>query len=217
LRKLLLGIWIASLSTIVFKAAAMVENQEKSLFSILKQAPFSQLQTRILNVVTLGYRPAYDDFMAIWAIQLMADPRLADEDAEEVFKSLEGVLRHLPRKEALYMSSCFILSLDLKRPDLCEKVTSYGLKAMPESWRIPVTQAFMYIYKLTDKKNAALFYSLAASKKGAPQFLSSLAKKLQEQTDLKVTELKQTLEYLNDVEGGSRFSEFLFERSKKDQ
>ena len=79
------------------------------------------------------------------------------------------------------MISCFVLALDLGYPQGCGGVTLDGLKAFPESWRIPVTQGFVAqvaAYLLKDQQSAATYYTLAASRQGAPKFLQRIAKHL---------------------------------------
>lgn len=113
------------------------------------------------------------------------------------------------------MLSCFVLGLDLKRADLCKEVIIDGMKAMPDSWRIPITMGFMYAYQLNDVSNAVIYYSLAASRPDAPDFLKKLSVNMLEKNSISVQELQESLENMFDAPGGSKVGAFLNDLMQK--
>ena len=85
---------------------------------------------------------------------------------------------------------------------------------LPESWRIPVTQGFMAAFKLSDPRSAAVYYGLAASRPGAPDFLKDYAAKLAGQNGLSITDLQSTLDRVLNGSVGSKFGDYLKSRQK---
>jgi hypothetical protein len=128
---------------------------------------------------------------------------------DEVQKTILKVTRHGPKIESLYMLSCFVLAFDMHRPDLCEAVTVDGMKAVPQGWRIPMTQGFIDAFNLKDPARAAMYYGLAASRAEAPPYLGTYAAKLVAQHALSVEDLQASLAGLLGAESGSRFADVL--------
>lgn len=180
---------------------------------LLTPPPLSRLDPRLIDVATLGYRGLYDDIIDIWMIQVLVDDRIATQKPDELYHLVQTVTHLHPHLESLYMISCFVLALDLKHPEDCERITLDGLKAFPDSWRIPVTQGFMDAYKLNDPQSAAMYYGLAASRPHAPDFLKHLAQRLVDERGLNPDELQQTMDHLLEAPGGSRFGSFLKQRA----
>lgn len=204
-------LWILALAAALYVVTGNTWTYAKRDYRLLAPPPLTDLDPRFLNIVTLGHRGLYDDFVNIWMLQVLFDERLASQSADDVYRTLLKVTRNQPKIESLYMVSCFVLAIDFQRPELCQQITLDGLKAFPDSWRIPVTQGFMYAYKMNDVKNAAMYYGLAASREDAPDFLKKLAVNMVERNQLSVEELQTTLENLLSVPGGTRFGTFLKE------
>ena len=177
----------------------------------------ADLDTRLINILTLGHRGLYDDFITIYALQYLIEPEIQKLPAADVQNAVRAVSRHRPKIESFYMLSCFVLSLDMKAPELCEPVNLDGMAALPKSWRIPATQGFVHMTLLKDNARASLWYELASSKPGAPPYFKSLASKLATRSDLDVSDVEDTLRSLSEVEGGSRLTEFLEQQAKRRQ
>lgn len=176
-------------------------------------APLVRLDPRLLNVVTLGFRGLYDDIATIATLPLLVDPQLNNKTSPaQVAAALKIITRHQPRLESLYMLSCFVLSFDLKAPELCEDLSLDGMRALPESWRIPVTQGFVSATKLQDHYKAAIYYGLAASRPGAPAFLTRLTQNLVTDQQLSAEVLAETLAQSLGAKEGSRLRQVLSPR-----
>lgn len=213
-----IGLWLLLVAGALHAVTARTWTFAKRDFELLEPPPLTELDPRVLDLVTLGYSGLYDDFIYLWTLQTLADPRLQTMDPETVQASLLQVTRHQPEIETLYMLSCFVLAFDMKRPDLCERVTLDGLKAVPDGWRIPLTQGFLYALQMNDLKNGAMYYGLAASRRDAPEFIGPMTQKMIQENQLSITELQDTLARLLDGStgaprpggrGASRFGPFL--------
>lgn len=194
MRTALLVIWTAALCALLFSVTARTEAAARANVRFLDPPPLTQLDTRMLDILTLGHRTLYDDLLHVWMIQVLVDPRVRTVKPEDLQAFVLNATRHRPRIESLYMLSCFVLATDLARADLCEKITLDGLKAFPGSWRIPVTQGFIEAQVMKNPKTAALYYGIAASRAEAPEFLKKLTQNLVEKNELSPEELRETLE-----------------------
>lgn len=201
--------WVVGLALALHAVTGHTWDRAKRDYTVLAPPPLVDVDTRALDVLTLGHRGLYDDLIYIWTLQSLVDKRLKDFPAEQVQKALLRVTRHAPRVEAFYMMSCFILAFDFKRPELCERITLDGLRAVPAGWRIPMTQGFIYAFEMKDPKNAAMYYGLAATREGAPPYVNGYAVKLIETNQLSVDDLQTTLRGLIGDDGASRFGDYL--------
>jgi hypothetical protein len=131
-----------------------------------------------LNTVTLGYRGLYDDFADIWLLQTLGEKNVKRFDPQQLITAIRSVTRHGPKLESLYLLSCFVLTFELGKPEECQAISVDGMKALPASWRIPMTQGYVTTFVLNDPAAGALYYQLAGSLQGAPPYLASLAAKL---------------------------------------
>lgn len=202
-------LWIVCLGLALHAVTGETWRFAKRDYALLEAPPLVDLDTRLITAMTLGNVGVYDDVIYLWTLQSLVDPRLKTKDPVAVQESILRVTRHNPKIETLYMMSCFVLAFDLKRPDLCERITLDGLKATPDGWRIPITQGFIFAHELKDPKNAAMYYGLAASRPDAPPFVGRYAKKLIDTNELSIEELQATLDELLSAEEGSRFATFM--------
>lgn len=177
----------------------------------LSLPPLVEMDPRVIDVLTMGHRGLYDDFINIWAIQILMDEATRREKPDDVADALAKITRHAPKLESLYMLTCFVMALDLKRPDLCVRFTMDGLAAFPHSWKIPMTQASVLAFRMRKPAEAAPFFELAGSKPGAPPYFTSLAKKLREKAAVTSDELSKGLDYLDELPGGTRLKEAILE------
>ena len=208
--KSLLGLaWCFGLVGLLWQLTDQTRHYGARHFELLSPPPLAQFKTPMLNLLTFGYRELYDQMVAVWALQFLADERLPQQKAEAVYGAIRTITRHRPKVEYLYMTSCFVLDATFQRPDLCEPITLDGLTALPNSWRIPVTQGFFSLYKLNEPQKAASFYGLAASRPHAPQFLSKLTRNLLKNHRISPTDLKQSLKILSPPSGSSKLGLFL--------
>jgi len=184
-------------------------------FHVLTTPPLAELDTRVINVATLGHRGLYDDFINIWAIQFLFDERLMQEDPADIQKAILKITRHQPKLESLYIASCYLLLMEFNRGDLCEPIIIDGIKAFPQSWRIPITQGHISADSLKNFEKAALYYGMAASRPKAPEFLKRVAAKIITKNNLTPEDLNQLFNALVDSEEGSKLYDFFKELSER--
>lgn len=188
---------------------------ERAAYKLVTSPPLAYLDSKTLNLITFGHRGLYDDFAMVWAIQFLADRELkAKATAEELNSAMVSIVSHTPKIEALYLLSCYVLALDYKRPEFCESISVQGLKAFPNSWRIPMTQGFIASFEQKDDIKAAAFYQLAASRPSSPTYVAKLAARLTERGYANGQDLNETIELMSDVPGGTRIIEILKARLK---
>ncbi len=210
-------IWICILGYGLGLVSNKTRHYATESYRLVEPAPLSTLDHRLLSIITLGFRGVYDDFLSIWTIQFLADERLKKFSTEEIFSAIKSTTRQRPKIESIYMLSCFVMAMDLNRPDLCKEIIIDGMNALPDSWRLPMTQGFMYAYKLNDLPNAAVFYALAASRPGSPVFLQKLVKHMAEQNELSVEDMQSSLSTLFDSKSGSKVGNFLNDMMNKNR
>ncbi len=200
------------------KIGAKMGTAERASWRLVTSPPLASLKTSRINLVTLGHRGLYDDFATIWAIQFLADQSLTKKaTAKEVNDAIRSITQHQPRLESLYLLSCYVMALDFNSPENCEGISVDGLKAFPNSWRIPMTQGFVATYKMNDDLKAASFFELAASRPKSPAYVGRLAKKLSEKGSISGQDLNDTLDMLREVPGGTRIIEILRNRLRNQQ
>lgn len=146
-------------------------------YRLISPPPLANLDTKILDVVTLGYRGLWDDVAAIWSLQVLLDQRLKSEDLASLNAMLLMIARHGPKVESFYTISCYVLALDLNQAGPCEPLMLAGMRALPMSWRLPATMGSIASLKLQDYQRAAMYFGLAATRPGAPPLLLDLAQR----------------------------------------
>jgi hypothetical protein len=173
-KALLLAAWIGLLLFGFGKISAKTYLLSQEHYSVLAAPALSRLDTRFINILTLGHRGLYDDYLTITAIQFLADKKIRQMPTQRVFDTIKGIARHEPHNEAFYTLSCFVLAVDLGHSELCEPITMYGLKAHPKSWKIPALQGFIFAFKLNSPEDALQYYDMALSRPNAPKFFKGI-------------------------------------------
>jgi hypothetical protein len=162
----------------------------------LKAAPLIDLDTRLLDILSFGHRGLYDDFVAIWMLQILTDPRLKNFPPEEVQQMLVRVGRHKPLIETFYLLGCFVLTFDLKRPDLCEPLMRQGTEAFPRNWRIPVTMGIIAAHHLHDNALASLYYGIGAQRDEVPEYIQKTATRLAKEQNIDPSDLQKAFDMI---------------------
>jgi len=215
MKQFLIFLWIAGISGGFYIAAEKTYQQEKDTYSILDTPPFSHLKSETIDLLTLGHRGVYDDFINIWVLQILSDKSLHGLDIEKLEEAVLKVTSLQPKIEVIYMVACFAFAIDLKRPEVCEKIIIDGLNAFPQSWRLPMTQGFIYLKLLKNAAKASGFYSLAASRPDSPTYVGELAQKLLDEKEITRAEMDRAMDMMMQVPGGSRVAKFLNDNLKK--
>jgi hypothetical protein len=198
------------------KTGADLSVSERAQWKLVSSPPMSTLNSKSIDILTLGHRGIYDDLATIWTIQFLGDKDLANKaSAEEVYKAVSSFTKHQPKIEAIYLISCFVLALDYNRPEYCESISLDGLKAFPDSWRIPMVQGFVASFKLQDDIKASAFYQMAASRPNSPAYVGKLATRLANRGFANGQDMNETLDMLREVPGGTRIMEVLRQRMRE--
>ncbi len=214
MKSLLVAIWL-----VVLVNAFYLVNQKSYRFAKGKDGelllpPLVELDPRMIDIATLGHKGLYEDIIAIWTTQTIVDKSLSQYSAEAVFEFVSKIVRHEPKIEQTYLLPCFILALDFKRPEFCERIIIHGLNAFPNSWRLPMTQGFIFAFQLNQPLKAAAFYSLAASRPESPPYVGRVAKKLLAKDKLGRKDIEDTIEMMSQIPGGETFKNWL-ERNRQ--
>lgn len=134
--------------------------------------PLVEFNPIAVQALTFGHKGLYDDLLTTWVSHQLIQPGV---DPESVLRVVRAASQHEPRLETFYMFSCIMLTEVFGHKDACLELTTIGLKAMPSSWRIPMTQAYIYRVHYKDNEKAAAFYNLAAAQTSAPEDLRKAA------------------------------------------
>jgi len=176
---------------------------------LFEKPALADIDPRLVNILTLGHRGLYDDFLAIHSLQYLVDQQLVNIDPKLTYNTLMLAAKQEPKVQSFYMLGCFAIAFDLKHPEWCEALNLIGANALPEGWRIPLTQGYIFMNELKDASAAAKWYALAASRPGAPDYVGSLATKLATKSEMSIDDLQRSLEMMIDVPGGSKLREML--------
>ncbi len=179
-------------------------------FDPVAPPPIATLSRPVADIVTLGHKSVFDDFMHIWMLQIFTSKDIPKNDGARLFESIKMVADQQIGIESFYMLACFYMDSDMGRPGDCEYIALKGLQAFPQSWRIPMIMGFIYNFRLNDPVKAAAMYGIAASRQQSPPYVIRVAQKLINKESVSQDEISQTMEMMSQVPGGrSRFAEIL--------
>ncbi len=201
------------LASILFLAFLIKTNDQRlktlrAEYDIFAPPPLSQLSSGLIDVVTLGHKSIYDDFINIWLLQTLLDPRKG-KDHEAMMQQIRSVIRHHPKLETTYMLSCIVMLQDFKKHEYCQEITLAGLKAFPKSWRLPMTQGYVEYFEMKQPAQAASFFMMAASRPDSPEYVQRTVKKLLSEKDLTPHDLQKSLEIIAETESSDAFVKLL--------
>lgn len=177
-------------------------------YDALSAPPLAELQPSFVNILTFGHQNLYEDFINIWLLQILLDSEKA-HDPEKLMQTIRSVLKHTPRLETLYMLSCFTMYLDYKKPEACQEIILAGLSVFPESWRLPMTQAYVHYFLLKEPAQAASFFQMAASRPHSPPYVKRLVQKLLSENELDPVDLERSLEIIGSHKTSEEFIKVL--------
>ncbi len=123
---------------------------------------------------------------------------------------IRSVLRHQPRLETSYMLSCIIMFDEFKHPEECQEISLLGLKAFPQSWRIPMLQGYVHAVLLKEPAQAAAFFNMAASRPHRPSWVQRLVSKLTDSSAFTEDDLQQSIQILSRSPQSEEFSDLLY-------
>lgn len=204
------------ISLIIFSGCLwqLVQTSDKRLASIEKDnmpyqaPPLSSLPSPIVNIATLGYKAVYDDFINLWLLQILTEKN-KPQNANDILRVIKSVTNHKPPIETIYMLSCFVMLQDFDRPDACKGIILDGLSALPNSWRLPMTQGYVQAFITKEPAQAASFFQMAASRERSPKWVKKVAKKLIVENELNKDDINKSLEIIKAYPEAKELLQFL--------
>ena len=130
--------------------------------------PPNAIPTEIIKIVDLGLHSAASSLMWIYTIQQVADY------PEELPKLIQTVNKLDPRFSYPYAFGGLILPAFGMNSQAIE-LAKQGIRDADPDWRIPYYLATTYHIFLKDRKNAALYFDMAAKTSNAPENIKIVA------------------------------------------
>jgi len=212
----LLGCWIILLCwTLDQTSSFLIQRGPEQRLNIVP--PLAQLPPDILRLISFGRMPLVHDFFQVWMVQALNDERLTPDLADTLADTLVLLSRHGLRHEFSYLAGCLTLWDRLDRADLCFKVNEAGLRNIPRSWRLAMTQGFIDAFVLEQPTRAAFFYQLAASRENSPDYVASVAQKLLDQENVTQQEYLETMNQMISIPGNEALRDLLLHRKWSEQ
>lgn len=176
MKKLVPSLVLTLLATVLWFNSSFLRSElqeSRRQFSSYGVFPKALVQSASLGFV--------DFFEEMFFFGLIED--LGFKDREKVNKKLltQKILSFAtlsPRIEIFYTLSCFVLLFEFESSAPCLKILEEGRKALPLSWRLPLTQGYVHAFWLGSFEQAAKAYEAASFLEGAPSYLPGFAKKL---------------------------------------
>lgn len=190
----------------------------KSTYELYATPPLSGVQPQFLNILLLGHKAIYEDFISVWLLQTIMQEGTKKE-LEPFLEQVRSVIRHEPKLETTYMLACFVLLNELKAPEYCQEVNEAGLRAFPKAWRLLMTQAFVEYSALNHPAQAAGYFMLAAQNEKAPPYVKRAARKLLETKTLTDEDIQASMNILSEKDGNAQFKQLLetIQKNKEDR
>jgi hypothetical protein len=179
---------------------------------VYQAPPLSTLPRPIVNIATLGYKAVYDDFINLWLLQILTEKN-KPQNPEELLNVINTVTSHKPPIETLYMLSCFVMMQEFNRPETCKRIILDGLSAIPNSWRLPMTQGYVQAFITKEPAQAASFFQMAASREQSPEWVKKVAIKLVRENKLAADDISKSLEIIEAYPEAKELLKFLPPRS----
>jgi hypothetical protein len=176
--------------------------------------PFASMDRRMAELIFLGHKGAYDDFLSIWAIQYLNDKDfIATVDPEKLFKVMSKVAELDLKVESFYLLSCFVFAFELKKPEKCESFAIHGLKAKPNAWKLAMTQGFVAGFLTKEPLKAAGFYKIASEAPYAPDYVRRVAHRFANTAVYDQEQYESAMEIFNEIgASGQKMAHFVKER-----
>lgn len=158
-----------------FSEATLTEITERK--DIGEHPPFASLQRPIINVILLGQKELYDDFIHLWTTQYLASKEILNLDPKKLEQNLRKIARLKVRSPYFYQTSCFRFIFDFRTPWLCEDIAKMGMLVAPESWIIPAILGYAFMEQ-EDYNQAAQLFTVASRIDGAPPYFKEVGSTL---------------------------------------
>ncbi len=148
-----------------------------------------------LQQIALGYQQAWADLLWLRTIGYYADQVNQEKRFTYLYEMLDIITTLDPRFLYPYLFGGVTLSMELKRPDLANRLLLKGMRRYPEVWKVPFLIGFNAYFQEGDAASAARYIARAARLPGAPKYLPRFAARLYVRGDGRV----KALEFLSEV------------------
>ena len=175
---------------------------------VYQAPPLSTLPRPIVNIATLGFKAVYDDFINLWLLQILTEKN-KPQNSEDLLNVINTVTSHKPPIETLYMLSCFVMMQEFNRPETCKRIILDGLSAIPNSWRLPMTQGYVQAFITNEPAQAASFFQMAASREQSPEWVKRVAIKLVSDKQLANDDISRSIEIIEAYPEAKELLQFL--------
>ena len=138
----------------------------------------SVLPKAFFKVVALGFSDFAEEILFFNLLADLGEKKISIEKKQKLTEKITVFSSLSPRIEVFYTLSCFVLLFDFDDEDRCLKILENGKKTLSTSWRIPLSEGYVYAFHLGRQEEAAKAYREASQKTGAPSYLFSLSEKL---------------------------------------
>lgn len=139
---------------------------------------FSLVPKTFFNVMTLGFSDFAEEIFFFNLLEDLGKEKIPREKKSELIQKISLFSSLSPRIESFYTLACFVLLFDFSEDAACLQILESGKKALSKSWRLPLTQGYVYAFRLEKYKEASRAYEEASEKTGSPAYLFSFSEKL---------------------------------------
>ena len=134
----------------------------------------------LTTLAPLWVRPSIDWYLSVIFVERIASSSDKLEGSpDDLFADLLAILQHLPRNEKLYLLSCDYFR-QVQQPQRCSKLLELGMRAVPESWLLPLQWSMVLQHHLDDAPSALPYLARAARHPHAPVYVAGALAKLRQ-------------------------------------
>lgn len=164
------------------------------------------LPPKVISVLFLGNERIYQHYLNLWLLQALADK---PSTPTAMINLIRKVLVHAPPIPTLYLISCFTMYQTYQAPEYCEEITQAGLKALPDDFRLLVTQGYISAVVTNEPEKAAVYYFMAAQNPRAPKYILNVAEKLAQNREANHEDLLSLFETIIGTKNKPKLREFI--------
>ncbi len=130
---------------------------------------------RFLKEAALGYDQAAAAWTWLRTVQYYGAHRRGDREFDMMYHLCDIVTDLDPSFTEPYLFGSYVLFTDGRRPEEGERLLKKGLAANPRSWEVAFENGFANYVFLENQREAARYFTLAASLPDAPEYTSRFA------------------------------------------
>lgn len=190
-----------------------IKSQTSARGSIYDTPPLVTLAPSAIKILFLGYDKIYQYFLDLWLVQALSE-KPANPDGDQMMALVRSILRHRPPVETMYLISCFSMAKTYQRPEACEEIIKVGIELFPESFRLYMTQGFVYYFLMKDPARASVYYYLAAKLPHAPAYVIKVAQRLAGQSHVDDSEWQGVIDSIFGGSPNLRLKDFILDQQQ---